>query len=190
MLYQIITLLLDVAASLLAGVCLLRLYMQYQRIPLSSRSGNPIGRFIFALSDWLVLPLRRLLPALGRLDLSSLVAAFLIELAQLLLLWSLFSMAESLAIVPIMALFALVRLALSGMTGIVIVYAILSWVQTQSALSDLLERLVMPLLAPIRRLLPLVGGIDLSPLVLLIGLQIAGIVLGTVQASVLVALAG
>ena len=50
------------------------------------------------------------------------------------------------------------------------------------------ERLVMPLLIPIRRVVPLVGGIDLSPLVLLILLQIAGIVLGNVQAAVLVAL--
>ena len=69
----------------------------------------------------------------------------------------------------------------------IIVYAVLSWVQTQSALSDLLERLVMPVLTPIRRVLPLVGGVDLSPLVLLVALQIATIVLGSLQAAVLVA---
>ena len=56
------------------------------------------------------------------------------------------------------------------------------------AVGDLLERLVMPVLTPIRRVLPLVGGVDLSPLVLLIILQILGIVLGHVQAAVLVAI--
>ena len=87
MLYQIISLLLEVAAGLLAGTCLLRLYMQHQRIPMSARSGNPMGKFIFALTDWLVLPLRRVIPAAGRWDLSSLVAAFLVQLAEFLILW-------------------------------------------------------------------------------------------------------
>src|SRR6476620_11570405 len=61
MLFKILSLLLDVAAGLLGGACLLRLYMQYQRIPFR----NPVGRFVFAMSDWLVLPLRKLLPAVG-----------------------------------------------------------------------------------------------------------------------------
>ena len=59
MLYQIVALLLEVAVGLLAGACLLRLYMQWQRIPMSLRSGNPLAKFIFTLTDWLVLPLAR-----------------------------------------------------------------------------------------------------------------------------------
>lgn len=188
MFYQIISLLLEVVAGLLAGTCLLRLYMQYQRIPMSTRSGNPIGKFIFALTDWLVLPLRRVIPPAGRWDMASLVGAFLIQLAQFLILWTLTGMAASLVSVVVLAFFGLVRMAISGMTGLVIIYAILSWVQTQSAAADLLERLVMPVLIPIRRVLPLVGGIDLSPLVLLVLLQVSAIVLGSLQASVLVAL--
>ena len=78
MLSQIFSLLLEVVAGVLGGACLLRLYMQYQRIPMSARSGNPLGRFVFALTDWLVLPLRRFVPAAGRWDLSSLLAAWLI----------------------------------------------------------------------------------------------------------------
>jgi YggT family protein len=76
-------------------------------------------------------------------------------------------------------------MAISALTGLVIVYAVLSWVQTQSQLSDLLERLVAPALMPIRKIVPLVGGVDLSPLALLVLLQIAAIVLGALQASVL-----
>ena len=187
MLYQITSLLLEVTAGLLSGVCLLRLYMQYQRIPMSARSGNPMGKFIFALTDWLVLPLRKVVPAAGRWDMASLVAAFLVQLAQFLILWLLSGMGAGLPSVLVYAVFGLVRMAMSGLTGLVIVYAVLSWVQTQSPLADLLERLVMPVLAPVRRVLPLVGGVDLSPLVLLVLLQIAGIVLGHIQAAVLVA---
>jgi YggT family protein len=188
MLYQITSLLLEVAAGLIAGTCLLRLYMQYQRIPMSARSGNPLAKFIFALTDWLVLPLRRVIPAAGRWDMASLVGAFLVQLAQFVILWSLMGMTASLLSVVVLAAFGLVRMAISGMTGLVIVYAILSWVQTQSVAADFLERLALPLLIPIRRVMPLSGGIDLSPLVLLLILQVSGIVLGSIQAAVLFAL--
>ena len=172
------------AAGLVAGTCLLRLYMQYQRIPMSARSGNPLGRFIFALTDWLVLPLRRVVPAVGRMDTASLLGAFLVQLAQFVILWALSGMGASVVSIAVLAAFGVVRLAISGLTGLVIVYAILSWVQTQSVMADFLERLVLPLLMPIRRVVPLVGGIDLSPLVLLLILQVAGIVLGNWQGAV------
>jgi YggT family protein len=181
MLNQIIFLLLEVVAGVLGGACLLRLYMQYQRIPMSARSGNPLGRFVFALTDWIVLPLRRVVPAAGRWDLASLVAAYTVELIQFVVLWLLAGAGEGLFAVPILAAFGLVRLAISGMTGLIIVFAVLSWVPNRSPMSDVIERLCAPPLTPIRRLLPLVGGIDLSPLVLLVLLQIASIVLGHLQ---------
>ena len=185
MLYQIVSLLLEVVCGILSGVCLLRLYMQYQRIPMSTRSGNPLGRFVFALTDWIVLPLRRVLPSIGALDTASLAAAFILQLVEFGVLWLLAGAAGGLFSVPILAAFGLLRMAISGMTGMVIVYAILSWVQTRSPMADILERLVAPLLLPIRRVIPLVGGIDLSPLVLLVILQIAAIVLGNLQAAAL-----
>jgi YggT family protein len=185
MLYQIVSLLLEVAAGLLTGVCLLRLYMQHQRIPMSARSGNPMGPFMFALTDWLVLPLRRVLPAVGRLDTASLAAAFVSQLALFGVQWLMLGGGAGWIGVPVLALFGVARMAISALTGLVIVYAVLSWVQTQSQLSDLLERLVAPVLMPIRKIVPLVGGVDLSPLALLVLLQIAAIVLGAMQASVL-----
>lgn len=185
MFYQIASLLLEVVAGLLTGTCLLRLYMQHQRIPMSARSGNPLGRFIFALTDWLVLPLRRVIPSAGRWDLASLVAAVLLQLAEFMILWLLMGGGADLWSVVVLAVFGVVRMAISGLTGLVIVFAVLSWVQTQSYLSDLMERLVSPVLAPIRRAVPLVGGVDLSPLVLLVLLQIAAIVLGSIQAEAL-----
>lgn len=181
MLFQITSFLLDIAAGLLGGACLLRMYMQYQRVPF----GNPVGRFVFALTDWLVLPLRRIVPSRGRIDIASLVGAFLIELAQFMLLWLMLERATGLAALPLLALFGMVRLVISGLTGLVIVYAILSWVQSDSPLVDVIERLCAPLLRPFRRYIPLVGGIDLSPLALLVLLQVAAIVLGYLQAAVL-----
>jgi YggT family protein len=179
--FQIISFLLDIAAGLLGGACLLRMYMQYQRVPF----GNPVGRFVFALTDWLVLPLRRVVPSRGRVDVASLIGAFLIELAQFGLLWLLIAGGTSVAVLPVLALFGMVRLVISGLTGLVIVYAILSWVQSDSPLVDVIERLCTPLLRPFRRVIPLVGGIDLSPLALLVLLQVAAIVLGYLQAAVL-----
>jgi YggT family protein len=181
MLLQIISFLLDVAAGLLAGACLLRLYMQYQRIPF----GNPVGRFVFALTDWLVLPLRRVLPAMGKWDTASLVAAVLLQLAQYLLLWLLTGLAWSLGMVIVLALFGLLRLALSALMGLMIVYAILSWVRADSPIVDVIDRLCAPLLRPLRRLIPLVGGIDLSPLAFMVLVQVALIVLGSLQSTAL-----
>ena len=181
MLFQIVSLLLEVIAGVLGGACLLRLYMQYQRIPMSARSGNPLGRFVFALTDWIVLPLRRFVPSAGRWDLSSLLAAYLIVLLQFTLLWVWLGFGYNYVSVLILAIFGVVKIMISGLTGLVIVYAVLSWVQSNTVLSDVIERLVHPVLAPIRRFVPLVGGIDLSPLVLLVLLQVALIVLGHVQ---------
>jgi len=179
--YQILSFLLDVAASLLSGVCLLRLYMQYQRVPF----GNPVGRFVFALSDWIVLPLRRVLPAVRRVDTASLVAAYLFQLAQVAILWLIAGGAGAGLAVPVLALFELLRLAVSALTALVIVYAVLSWVNADSPMADVVDRLAAPLLRPWRRLIPLVGGIDLSPLAFLVALQVVAIVLSSLQASVL-----
>lgn len=185
MLYQIVSLLLEVIAGIVSGACLLRLYMQALRVPMSARSGNPLGRFVFALTDWIVLPLRRVLPALGALDSASLVAAFLIQLAKFALLWLLAGAGGGLFALPVLALFGLLGMAIYGLTVVVIVYAVLSWVSTPSVLGGVMARLVEPLLRPIRRVMPLVGGIDLSPLVLLLLLQVAAIVLANLQAMAL-----
>jgi YggT family protein len=89
-----------------------------------------------------------------------------------------------LAWLPWMAVFGVARVVVSGLMGLLIVYAVLSWVQARSPINDVIARLCEPLLQPVRRVLPLVGGIDLSPLVLLVLLQVAMIVLGHLQAGV------
>ena len=181
MAYQIISYLLDIVAGLFGGACLLRLYMQYQRIGF----GNPIGKFVFALTDWLILPLRRVLPAIGKVDTASVVAVYLIELAQFGLLWLVMGRIGGLELLPVLALFGVARLVLSGLIGLMIIYAVLSWVQADSPIVDVIDRLCTPLLRPWRKLIPLVGGIDLSPLALLVALQIGLIILAYLQGAVL-----
>lgn len=187
--YQIISMVLDLVVGVIGGVCLLRLYMQQQRIPMSARAGNPLGPFLFAVSDWIVLPLRRVLPSLAFLDLASLLAAYALELAQFSLLWLIQGMPHSYGAVAGLAGVGLLRLVISGMTAIVFIYALLSWIQSASPVSDLLDRLVAPLLAPIRRYLPLVGGVDLSPLALLLALQIMGLLIHPLDGAILMLLA-
>ena len=179
MLYQIPSFLLDVIVGLLGGACLLRLYMQYHRVPF----GNPLGRFVFAITDWIVLPLRRIVPSFRRWDLASGIAAWLLVLAKYLVLMLLIGSALRFSVLPLLSLFGLLQLTVSGLTALLIVYAILSWVPSASSmLQDLVTRLADPLVRPFRRFIPLVGGVDLSPLVVIVLLQIGAIVLNNLMA--------
>jgi len=180
MFYQIPSFLLDVIVGLLGGACLLRLYMQFHRVPF----GNPLGRFVFAITDWIVLPLRRIVPSVKRWDLASAVAAWLLVAAKFLLLMLLFGGLGRWTILPLVSLIGLLQLTVSGLTALLIVYAILSWVPSASSmLHDLIARLAEPLVRPLRRFIPPVGGVDLSALVAIVLLQVGAIVLGSLMGS-------
>jgi len=181
MIVQILQFLLEVACGLVAGACLLRLYMQTQRVSFN----NPVGKLVFALSDWLVMPLRKIIPNRSKYDLSSLVAALVVMLVQYLLLWLLMGALGNLLMVVVLALFGLLRMAVTGLIGILIVYAILSWVQPHSPIAGILYRLSEPVLRPFRKVIPLVGGVDLSALVAIVLLQVLLMVLGSLQMNVL-----
>ena len=182
MLYQIPSFLLDVIVGLLGGACLLRLYMQFHRVPFA----NPLGRFVFAITDWIVLPLRRIVPPIKRWDLASGVAAWALVLAKFLLLWALIGGLDRWAILPLVSLIGLLQLTVSGLTALLIVYAVLSWVPNASSmLQDLIARLAEPLVRPLRRFVPVVGGVDLSPLVAIVLLQVGAIILGNLMVSAL-----
>ncbi|MBD9401558.1 YggT family protein [Comamonas sp. CMM02] len=184
MIVQILQFLLEVISGLIAGACLLRVYMQAQRIPFN----NPVGQLVFALSDWIVMPLRKVIPNRSRYDLSSLIAAVVVVLVQYVLLWLLMGAGGNIAVVPLLALFGLLRMVLTGLIVILIVYAILSWVQPHSPIAGVLHRLSEPLLRPLRKVIPLLGGVDLSALVAIIALQVLLMILGNLQFSALAGL--
>lgn len=178
MIYQMLSMVLDVIAGLVAGTCLLRLAMQAQRIPFN----QPLGRFVFAMTDWIVLPLRKVISPQSRWDLSSLAAAWLVKMLQYLLLWLLAGGHGQLGLLPLVSLVGLLQLWVSALSALVLVYALMSWVQPGSPMFYTTERLAQPWLAPVRRVVPLIGGVDLSALVLLLVLQLVGMVLAGLQA--------
>jgi YggT family protein len=165
---SIVALVVDTIASLLGGVLLLRFWMQVIRV----RPPNPVGQFTFQLSDWLVRPLRRLVPGMGGYDWASLIGAFLVVLLTVLInLW--LSDAISLQNLLVLSLLRLLDWILYGFIGLIVIEAIFSWVNPTAPLAPFVRALNNPLLQPLRRIIPLFGNIDLSPLVALILLQIA-----------------
>lgn len=185
MLDNILSIVLGAVYWVLVPAALLRYQMQRVRAPF----GNPIGQFVIALTDWIVKPLRRLVPGRGGHDWASLIAALAFELANGLL-FDLLSLRMTIPrghVLPWLASapFGFASAVFTVMLWCLIVYAVLSWMRAESPIGDVLDALVNPWLRPIRRRIPLVGGFDLSPLVLVVLLQIALVVTARVQSAVL-----
>ena len=176
MLNSILTLIIDTVAGMLAGVLLLRFWMQAIRV----RPPNSVAQFIFQLSDWLVLPLRRVLPGLGGYDWSSLLGAILVALIATAIEVAVIAGFNP-NLILLSSLVCLLQWVLYGFMGIILIGAVFSWVNPHAPLAPFIASLSEPLLRPLRRVLPLIGSIDLSPLVALILLQVA---LRLVQAGV------
>ena len=170
MLISIIQLIVDTIASVLGGVLLLRFWMQAIRV----RPPAPVAQFTFTLSDWLVRPLRRIVPGVGGYDWASLIGAFLVVMLATSVL---FMGGASVEQVLLLALYRLLSWILWGFIALLIVEAIFSWINPQAPLAPFVRALNDPLLRPLRRVVPLLGGLDLSLLVALILLQIAQMVL-------------
>lgn len=170
---SILQLIVDAAASVLGGVLLLRFWMQAIRV----RPPTSVAQFTFTLSDWLVRPLRRIVPGVGGYDWASLIGAFLVVLLATSVM---FIAGMSGQMVALLALYRFLSWILYGFIALLIVEAIFSWVNPHAPLAPFVRALNDPLLRPLRRVVPLLGGLDLSLLVALILLQIAQLVLGMV----------
>lgn len=183
MLAQIVALLLGTAAGLLTIAFLARALLQMARAPFR----NPVGQFVTALTNWAVLPLRRIIPGLFGIDLASVVAAWLAQLVYFGVMAGLTGWLAPDALLTIvwLSLIAVLRMTVYLLMGVVIIAALLSWINPHSPFAPLFDALARPLLAPVRRLLPTLGGIDLSPLIVILLLQVALIVLARLQPAVL-----
>ena len=181
MLTQITHLLLQVFISVVAGACLLRCYLQWLAFNLGSGQSKTIGAYLLPLTNWIVLPFRKIIPSVGRFDTASFIAAYLIILGKVFALSILAGVPLEVAPLVIYGLFDLVDLAVSGLVGLVFASVILSWIGAGSQIQYLVSLLIEPLLAPIRRVIPNMGALDLSPLVLLLGLQVLQIVLANLR---------
>ncbi len=161
-------------------VFVLRLLMQWTRID----TRNPFVQFILRVTNPLVMPLRRLLPPIGRLDSATLMALLGLQMLGTALLVQVGCIGRP-SIVPILLITVLgiVRLILTVYFWTIIIYAVLSWVSPggYNPGAALVSSLAEPLLRPVQRVIPLIGGIDLSPIFVLIALQALMMVLPTRQ---------
>lgn len=174
MLSSIFMLIVDAVASILTGVLLLRFWMQVVRV----RPPASVGQFVFQLSDWLVKPLRRILPGTGGYDWASLIGAFLVILLSVSAVGGL-EYGFDVQLIVLMSLGRFFHWILYGFMATLIIEAIFSWVNPYAPLAPFVRALNDPLLRPLRKVIPLVGNVDLSPLAALILLQIAIRLVGT-----------
>lgn len=160
----------DTLLTLAVYAFLIRLLLQLSR----GDFRNPLAQAILKLTSWLVLPLRKILPPVGRVDTASVVAVFIAQLAATGLVF-LIATGIAMPLVPLLAsaVKALAIATIQLYTVAIVIYALLSFIApgTYSPAVGLLSSLCDPLLGPVRRVLPAVGGLDFSPLVLIIGLQ-------------------
>lgn len=174
------------AASFFAGLFVLRFVLQWARAPFR----NPIGRFVITLTDWGVRPLRRVVPGWRGNDLASLVMAWLIEAASLIVVLLIVGAAlvDGGNLVPlafiggfIEMLRTLAYIFLGATLGLVV----LSWVNPQAPMMPVFQAVADPVLRPFQRVIPPIAGIDLSPLFLLFILQAILGVLAYAKSTVL-----
>ncbi|HYS57236.1 MAG TPA: YggT family protein [Burkholderiales bacterium] len=176
---QIAHLLIQTAFGLLVYTLLLRFYMQALRAPFR----NPVGQLVTALTNWIVLPARRVIPGLMGFDLATFLLAWLAQAFMLtLLLWV---RGANLASAPGTATGVLFGLAAIGLLqaslylliGVVLIQVLFSWFNPQVPIAPVLDALTRPFYTIFRRFVPPIGNVDLSPLFVLVLAQIALILL-------------
>ena len=162
--------LLNTVFTLFGAALLLRAWLQVVRMP----PYNPVTNAVLQVTNWIVLPLRHILPTTRKIDWASLVAALLAAMVYVVLMVVLTG-ADPLTLLPtllIVAVLTLIKWALNLIIWMTILMALLSWLNPQSPAMPLLYQLTAPFLNPLRRVLPKFGGIDLSPILLFVIVQV------------------
>ncbi len=178
MLYSLVNFVLDAVAGLFAGVMLLRFWMQLVRV----RPPHQIAQFTYQLSDWLIKPLRKIIPGIGGIDWASLLGAYLVALLSTAIkMWLVVD--TVLLSTLLVAAVSVLEWVIYGWTALLILEVIFSWVNPHAPLAPFVRALNAPLLGPIRRIIPLLGGLDVSPMVLFLLLQMAGKILAYAAAT-------
>jgi YggT family protein len=175
MLAQIAVFLIETVAGFFVLLLLARFHFQWLGVPFQ----NPAGQFVLAMTGWLVMPVRRALKGLGRRgwDFPTLLLAWAVQALSIVARLAIFGGEP--APLPVLAVSALdlVRYSIYLLIFAVLVLAVMSWFRSYSPVTPALEAFARPFLRPFRRLIPPVGGFDLTPLALLVLLQVLLIVL-------------
>ncbi len=170
---DILHFLVNILFSLFGILLILRAWMHAIRL----HPFNPYSQAIFRYTDWLVQPMRKLVSPGQRLDWPSLLAGWLTALVFLalssVLFYGLALAGNNLVQLLVASVLTLARWAFNVLLWVTLIQAVLSWVNPLAPAMPVLQTLTAPLLDPIRRILPAPGGLDLSPLVLLVLAQVA-----------------
>lgn len=175
MLGEALSFLIDALVQPFAAVLLFRFHAVWLKAPMR----NPIGEFLMAITDFVVLPMRRFVPSAWRLDTSTLLLAFAVEFVYLCaLLWLQGYAYETFPLAGLLAWTAvrLLKISIYLLVATLLAEAILSWVNPHTPLAPMLGAVNRPFLQPLRRRIPPVGNVDLSVLVLFIICQLILIV--------------
>lgn len=173
MVNQALAFVIDALFSLFILGALVRFWMQAFRAP----ARNPIAQFTMALTDWAVKPLRRVIPGLFNLDWASLVVAWAFEflLQFVLLLIAGGSPLDNPAVLSVLLFLSFVKLARLSIyvfMGALIIQVVLSWVNPYHPVAPFFEALTNPFMKPVKRVIPPIGGVDVSPVFVLIFFQL------------------
>jgi YggT family protein len=135
---------------------------------------NPVSQFLVRITNPLLLPMRKVIPSLGRYDTSALLLMLLLQFISLGLVVLIRGISVSVVTLLIVAVGELLMLAINVFMFAIIIQVILSWVNPGSynPVTALLYSITSPIMRPLQRLIPPISGIDLSPLVAIIGLQV------------------
>lgn len=182
---QIVEFLVDAAAAFLVFLLLARFHFQWLRVPFR----NPLGEFVVACTNWIVYPARRIVPSLGGLDLASWLAAWLVQGIALYVTlalrgWDAGSrIGAALAGLAAIAFVDLVRFSMYILMFAIIVQVVMSWVNPYHPFAAVFDAMTRRFLRPLRRVVPPIANVDLSPLVLIIVLQVLLIPLAHLRAQ-------
>ncbi len=160
--------LIQTLGGLYAFVVMLRFLLQLTKADFY----NPLSQFVVKVTSPVLRPLRRYIPGFRGMDISSLVLAWLVQTLVLFLVGVLAGLGLAALGAVLWSLPALVELTIDVFLYAVIIRVILSWVITDPSnpMAHLLYTLTDPVMAPVQRRLPPIGGLDLSPIAVTIGL--------------------
>jgi YggT family protein len=135
---------------------------------------NPVSQFLVRITNPVLVPMRKIIPSIGKYDTAALLLLLLLQVLSLVLLVMLRGSSVSILTLLLVAVAELTLLLINIFIFSIIVQVILSWIHpgTYTPVGALLQSITSPVLVPIQRIIPPVAGIDLSPLFALIGLQV------------------
>jgi len=163
----------------LAQLYLLLLLLRFWLPILRADFRNPIAQGILRITSPLVVTVRRIVPPIGRLDTSTILVAYILEFLLVLALLAIRGLTVNTLPIAITAFLELAILSLNLFFFVILIKIILSWVapQNYNPMTALLNTMAEPVLRPFRRIIPPIGGFDISPIFAIVMLKAAEIVL-------------